>query len=49
MLGQGCGCGCGSTKIKFVCDCEDCDTAVEFEKVPSEVPTCCGKPMKRVD
>ena len=45
-----CGCGLADKPVQYKCDCgDDCDCAViEFEDVPSQVPYCCGVPMKRI-
>jgi hypothetical protein len=57
---SGCGCGAESTKkFQYECVCEDVDCGcckedscgcqtVGFDEEPAEVPTCCGKPMKKV-
>jgi len=58
MSGCGCGAKKGTKEYVYECDCTDescgcckedaCGCAtVEFDSEPAEVPTCCGKPMKR--
>jgi hypothetical protein len=49
---KNCGCEDSTMKIQYKCDCHEkectCDSVIGFEKEPTEVPHCCGAPMKRI-
>ena len=48
---KNCGCENLGKKVQYKCECEEneCDCGIiEFDDVPSSIPYCCGKPMKRI-